>query len=160
MVDIEKAKKGFKCCSAANADRVCFEFECPYKNQDPHSEKCCIDEMLDNGLEAIEQLEKTVEDQVERIAIMEAEMQGWISVDEKLPDEYTNVLVVADGKVLFCQMWVYGNGEKHFTLSGVTHWMPLPKPPKECDHDYEQASYYRDYCEKFESTYNPEDGSM
>ena len=86
MADIEKVKKGFKCCSAAKADSVCFESECPYKNHDERSEKCCIDEMLDNGLEAIEQLEKTVEDQAERIAIMEAEMPGWISVDEKLPD--------------------------------------------------------------------------
>jgi len=31
---------------------------------------------------------------------------------------------------------------------------------EEGDHDYEQASDYRDHCEQFESTYNPEDGSM
>ena len=34
----------------------------------------------------IENMEKIIEDQAERIAIMEAEMPGWISVDEKLPD--------------------------------------------------------------------------
>lgn len=30
--------------------------------------------------------EQIIEDQAERIAIMEAEMPGWISVDEKMPD--------------------------------------------------------------------------
>ena len=30
----------------------------------------------------------------------------------------------------------------------------------EDDHGYEQQSKYRDYCENFEPTYNPEDGSL
>lgn len=130
---LEKAKKGFKCCSAANTDRVCPESECPYKSQDPRSEKCCIDEMLDNGLEAIEQLEKTVEDQAERIAIMEAEMPEWISVDKRLPEEDEDVLVCINGT--YRDMAYRDEGrwynEIHDILRCVTHWMPLPKLPKE-----------------------------
>lgn len=30
----------------------------------------------------------------------------------------------------------------------------------EDDYDYERASDMRDYCERYEPTYNPEDGSM
>lgn len=41
----------------------------------------------------------------------------------------------------------------------------LAKEPYCCDecgsvYDYQRASDMRDYCEHFESTYNPEDGSM
>ena len=56
--------------------------------------------------------------------------QKWISVDERLPEEYENVLVCAEGKVTVGQMWLFGDGSKLFTIIGVTHWMPLPKPPK------------------------------
>jgi hypothetical protein len=50
----------------------------------------------------------------------------WISVKERLPDE--NEMVLA---------WVAPCGDLHFCfgceLTGfeVTHWMPLPEPPKE-----------------------------
>ena len=138
MADIEKVKKGLKCCSAANTDRVCPAFECPYKNQDPRSENCCIDEMLDNGLAAIEELEKTVEDQAERIAIMEAEMPGWISASEKLPEEYELVLVwmqKSEHEIMHIEKTYQGdlwlNDHDYYFNTENTWWMPLPKPPKE-----------------------------
>ena len=120
MADIEKVKKGLKCCSAANADRVCFESECPYKNQDTRSENCCIDEMLDNGLEAIEQLEKTVEDQAERIAIMEADapvhckdcMYNIWNGSNESPSFWTPCKEIKPEDHWFC-------------------WCGTPKPPKE-----------------------------
>ena len=49
--------------------------------------------------------------------------QEWISVDERLPDRDTQALVVyADGYMMLDYM--------PFD-DGVTHWMPLPMPPKE-----------------------------
>lgn len=60
----------------------------------------------------------------------------WIPVSERLPDEYTNVLVMSKRfeKPQIDQMWIIC-GEKTWTLDNVTHWMPLPQPPKEGEQD-------------------------
>ena len=65
-------------------------------------------------------------------------VQEWISVDERLPEEKVNCIV--HYKHAYCDnddYWAIGicfyNGEK-FQMDWsykVTHWMPLPKPPKE-----------------------------
>lgn len=62
-------------------------------------------------------------------------MPEWISVKDRLPEEPGEVLVVLYGKVGIA--WYHG-GEQFETGSGlicyveeVTHWMPLPKPPKD-----------------------------
>ena len=64
-------------------------------------------------------------------------VQEWISVDEMLPEEKVNCIV--HYKHAYCDnddYWAIGicfyNGEK-FQMDWsykVTHWMPLPKPPK------------------------------
>ena len=55
----------------------------------------------------------------------------WIPVSERLPDEYTNVLVMSKRfeEPKIDQIWIV-RGDKIWTLDNVTHWMPLPKPPK------------------------------
>ena len=64
-------------------------------------------------------------------------VQEWISVDERLPEEKVNCIV--HYKHAYCDnddYWAIGicfyDGEKfQMNLSyKVTHWMPLPKPPK------------------------------
>ena len=64
-------------------------------------------------------------------------VQEWISVDEMLPEEKVNCIV--HYKHAYCDnddYWAIGicfyDGEK-FQMDWsykVTHWMPLPKPPK------------------------------
>jgi hypothetical protein len=66
----------------------------------------------------------------------------WIPVSERLPEEWDDVLVVS-GEAGFIEVAVYlGDcGEKkipwrvswnhEFLKYPVTHWMPLPEPPKE-----------------------------
>ena len=64
-------------------------------------------------------------------------VQEWISVDERLPEEKVNCIV--HYKHAYCDnddYWAIGicfyDGEK-FKMDWsykVTHWMPLPKPPK------------------------------
>ena len=64
-------------------------------------------------------------------------VQEWISVDDRLPEEKVNCIV--HYKHAYCDnddYWEIGicfyDGEKfQMDLSyKVTHWMPLPKPPK------------------------------
>lgn len=59
----------------------------------------------------------------------------WISINDKLPDENQRVIVYRQNEpeqsVYRCTvMWGWGLkvGLKH---GGITHWMPLPEPPKE-----------------------------
>lgn len=72
-------------------------------------------------------------------------MDKWISVSERLPEPETDVLVAFDdGEITsLWQDWknvtvTENNDPLEYTvdiLSGkyhtVTHWMPLPEPPKE-----------------------------
>ena len=69
-------------------------------------------------------------------------VQEWISVDDRLPEENhdgsVNAVLVTDGFVQ--HMAYFARGEWRFAESGeikepmwykITHWMPLPEPPKE-----------------------------
>ena len=76
-------------------------------------------------------------------------VQEWISVDDRLPEEddnyivtacdegcsagegiwYSTVVVVAE---YYKGSWTWYDGGREYSLEGiVTHWMPLPHPPKE-----------------------------
>lgn len=64
----------------------------------------------------------------------------WISVDDRLPNDGEVVLCWAENgknqtknllkQVTYVQnKWIYGTYSTF--IDGVTHWMPLPEPPKE-----------------------------
>lgn len=60
----------------------------------------------------------------------------WISVNDKLPEEYTRVLAFMAWKQITAIE--YQNGKwysidhlQYLPDEAVTHWMPLPEPPKE-----------------------------
>mgnify|MGYP003642711341 CR=1 FL=1 len=62
--------------------------------------------------------------------------QGWISTEDRLPEEQETVLCYCPELRLYICMgeyrnnhWYRPNGWK--TALYVTHWMPLPTPPKE-----------------------------
>ena len=63
-----------------------------------------------------------------------AEMK-WIPVTERLPEQGQEV-VVYDGGVIKPKVFCYLFWDKNFTSwTRITHWMPLPEPPKEADND-------------------------
>lgn len=75
----------------------------------------------------------------------EAGKPKWIPVTERLPNENEDVLC-SRGNHIGALMDVYtykGNNKWEDTygnwnygdIEGITHWMPLPEPPKEEDHD-------------------------
>ena len=68
-------------------------------------------------------------------------MNEWISVKDRLPEEFVSVLgfmrgvgdlppvrecFLADGKFYFPVM---------MDTNPISHWMPMPEPPKEADHE-------------------------
>ena len=69
-------------------------------------------------------------------------VQGWISVDDRLPEEGEYVLCVLKGfnyggKIQVCKFVPADKFKdkpyfEHFRngFPSVTHWMPLPQPPK------------------------------
>ncbi len=66
-------------------------------------------------------------------------MSEWISVKDRLPDQDTWIIGGNPQRVEF-GVWLGENQQEHIILSlphinymsiGITHWMPLPNPPKE-----------------------------
>ena len=60
----------------------------------------------------------------------------WISVEDRLPEEYTGIITVLDGRVFtniyYTQkgQWV-ADGMFCEDVTGITHWQPLPSSPPE-----------------------------
>ena len=63
-------------------------------------------------------------------------MGEWISVKERLPEDAKQKIVCHSRGVSFGRYiedaWYSSIGKRHCVQS-VTHWMPLPQPPKEED---------------------------
>lgn len=61
-------------------------------------------------------------------------VQEWISVEERLPPEDSTVMVWVGEMAIWCYIngdrWYTGYCDITTTEAGVTHWMPLPEPPK------------------------------
>ena len=89
--------------------------------------------------DAIEELQQTVEhykgcadDWYKEACDYKAQIPRWISVTERRPESYVDVLAF-DGDVIGIaayrekgQFWM-----SYWVFDDITHWMPLPTPPKE-----------------------------
>ena len=97
------------------------------------AEKVCSDafkdEITDRKIALL-----TAIDVLKQSSTVEAEPEnGWISVKDRLPDDDTLVLVYSrQGNYMNLKV-DYIHGGKWFNSMLVTHWMPLPTPPKEVD---------------------------
>lgn len=66
-------------------------------------------------------------------------LDGWISCSERMPKETGDIIVVSDGIVMSGISYSRRDGfyiaaleyDDDEPIGGVTHWMPLPKPPQE-----------------------------
>ena len=73
-------------------------------------------------------------------ALREQEERQWIPVEERLPQNYISVLVytpTAEPLPMVHEAYIGDDGEWHSSVvygvnnEDVTHWMPMPEPPKE-----------------------------
>lgn len=113
----EKIKKGLECC-AKNVPYPCAG--CPYKGTFEEEWSC---KLHSDALAYTKQLE--------------AQVPKWISVEERLPDDDRDVLVCVNGNTIDTGYCTFGHGGNRYWTTyaairnNVTHWMPLPEPPKE-----------------------------
>ena len=101
--------------------------------------------MCHNASDAIQELSKLVDESIPKddaeIIIAEVAKPRWIPVTERLPEVDQPVMICAFGKSVGEGVYRGHDGFHHvwkmYTSSGtywddeVTHWMPLPEPPKE-----------------------------
>lgn len=81
-------------------------------------------------------------DAAEAIQQLKAQQPCWISVKERLPKDGQKVIAAfRDGGGVIVDQARYSNGEFDFADwayvwdENITHWTPLPEPPKEEQHD-------------------------
>lgn len=104
---------------------------------------CDYKRLTDDAADAIKELQQTVEhykgcadDWYKEACDYKAMMPRWIPVTERLPEEETPVLVFTEHSNILTDrlLGVICNTYADFVKCGtnsVTHWMPLPQPPKE-----------------------------
>lgn len=95
---------------------------------------------FEDNLSYANQIAEEAADAIEVLSKMETTTPRWISVEERLPLYGQDVLAVrtyGDGEkcqeVLMAHIavWNEGTGRKWWNATNITHWMPLPEPPKE-----------------------------
>ena len=59
-------------------------------------------------------------------------MSEWISVEDRLPEDAYFVLAFEDTGLMRVVCFYDNRWEDNldYVIEGVTHWMPLPKPPE------------------------------
>lgn len=128
----DEIKKGLELCIAGVYD-CC---RCSYHEVGNGD---CVTDVKCDALDYIQQLEadnaqqaRCIENMTDKLNATNDALPRWISVEERMPEKHKGVIVHCnDGFLtLMCydgRDWQW-NGKQD---NSVTHWMPLPQPPKE-----------------------------
>lgn len=145
----EEIVRALRCISTAGGENACEH--CPYWKEEevPEEERpiygadtmhsCDVDRVGLDGADLIERLSDRCARYAEEIAVAQ-ERQRWIPVTERLPEDRSNVLVVA----YWLERWGFYVGwfapewaEWHVRVGigdrsdvAVVYWMPLPELPE------------------------------
>lgn len=107
----EEIKKGLELCEADECDEE-HNTSCPYVEN-----VFCIAHLCGDALAYITKLESRV--------------PKWISVNDRLPENYEPVIIFRDDCCDACFGWLIDGLWSVPKGVAVTHWMPIPEPPKE-----------------------------
>ena len=126
-------------CDAGEDDTQDFCEECQYdvivadKSTFSGIRKVCVCGLINEAADAIEELSKQHEAQAQNIIALLNEKPRWIPVTERLPElAFVNEWYLVALESGCVESLGYTKGKGWFpTGSPVTHWMPLPEPPKE-----------------------------
>lgn len=132
-------KKGLLICGGGFGDCA----ECPY-----HQTPAACMKLSQDALAYIQQLERRICELTENVAQLGEVQPKWISVDERMPEREVLAANFAPRTYGYKEYIIgYVSEEKctepgkcfatndYEILYNVTHWMPLPEPPKEEHHD-------------------------
>ena len=126
-----KIEHGIRCCASANIDKCTG---CPYAGL--HMGIGCKTILLRDAQDYLKEIRRSAA----RIEVMAKQLESaqpkWISVEERLPEPDKNVLTLENRKRVRigyysedCEEWVINDMVAYD--EDITHWMPLPEPPKE-----------------------------
>lgn len=117
----EEIKNGLKICRGECAGNRPY---CPYDKYG----NGCEDTLNRDALAYIHLLENHINELTERVA-----QPRWISVEERLPEENGKYIVCTAKGSVYCTKFSIGvHGSFHTDMyTHISHWMPLPEPPKE-----------------------------
>lgn len=146
----EEIVRALRCVSTAGGENACEH--CPYWKEEevPEEERpiygadtmhsCDVDRVGLDGADLIERLTDCCARYADEIAVAQ-ERTRWTPVEERLPEVGRRVLATSGvfvGEAFRAQSgeWarIYGPWND-FLERSVTHWMPLPEPPKEAAND-------------------------
>lgn len=146
----EEIKKGLEIAENGCWTCACCATDCPYDLEcHPMNEDTNVDmpkQMAADAIAYIQQLENHIGKLTEKVAQLEAAEPRWISVIDGMPAPETRVIASAvdnDGESIVVitkyTHRLYGLGLtgwiepwQYFSYNyKITHWMPLPEPPKE-----------------------------
>lgn len=109
--------------------------EYPLRRGSEHCDEKNADPRFLNGVESILEWAQTLPTLTPQ--------NEWVSVEDRLPASGQNVIATNGSDVgeawyaSFSKSWCRNNGFEWDRICGqVTHWMPLPAPPKK-EHDHE-----------------------
>lgn len=113
---------------------VADEVDSDYDVDPYNAEQRCL--AILQAADAIEERCQQVDKFAEEAARLYAKLPSWIPVSERLPEAGERVLCYGRANIYEVMKmrtngdWVY-DVHHVYMHSFVTHWMPLPKPPKE-----------------------------
>ena len=98
-------------------------------------------DVLMKAADAIEELEKQLDEETEYATALSCYVPQWIPVTERLPENHDYYLVYIIGgeydQISWTQIAFFDSRYFHLTgvgvIARVTHWAYLPEPPKESE---------------------------
>lgn len=118
----EEIKKGLTLCSHEGHGEEIICERCPYDGNSS-AVLICTRRLSEDAFAYIQQLE--------------AQVPRWISVKKRLPEDTGKYIVCTTKGSVYCTRFIVHSWRRDFQTdinTHITHWMPMPEPPKEDDH--------------------------